>query len=132
MITREVDYAIRTVLAMARRGADATVSTAELAGEMEIPFRFLRRIVRKLAAAKIVASQRGHGGGLKLLVPRERLSLLTVAEAIAPSSLKLNTCLVDTRNCRRSGACTVHREMNRLQVLLEKQLRGITFDKLVR
>jgi Rrf2 family transcriptional regulator, iron-sulfur cluster assembly transcription factor len=131
MVTREVDYAIRMVVAMVRRGTGATVSTAELADEMEIPFRFLRRIVRKLVEAKIVTSHRGSGGGVRLAVPGKRLRLPDVIDAIAPNSLKLNTCLVDPRNCRRSGFCTVHPAMNRLQDILERQLRSITFDKLV-
>lgn len=131
MITREVDYAIRVVLALSRRGPDEIASTAALADEMEIPFRFLRRIVRKLVAAQIIASLRGHGGGVRLLVPARRLSLLDVAEAIDPACLKLNTCLIDAANCRRSGFCTVHQQMNRLQEILEKQLRAITFDKIV-
>ena len=117
MITREVDYGIRMVLALSRRKAGTTASTGALAAEMDIPLRFLRRIVRKLVAAKIVASHRGSGGGVRLARPRARVRLTDVVNAISPSSLKLNTC-------------TVHPEMVRLQRLLEKQLRGITFDKL--
>lgn len=131
MITREVDYAIRTVLSLAARGPDATASTADLAAEMQIPFRFLRQIVRKLVAGGIVASQRGNGGGITLLVAPDKLSLLTILEIIDPRNLKLNTCLVEKANCPRSGYCRVHAEMHRLQGMLEEQLAGITMDKVM-
>lgn len=133
MITREADYAIRTVLSLARRqeeGDAAPASTAALADEMQIPFRFLRKIVRKLVAAGMVASQRGNGGGISLVKPAGKLSLLEVLLAVDSKDLQLNHCLVDTNICGRSGFCRVHTQMQRLQTLLEGQLQGITIDQL--
>lgn len=132
MITREVDYAIRTVLSLAQRGQGVTsVSTADLAKEMLIPFRFLRRIVRKLVEAGIISSQRGNGGGIALLLPPDRVSLLSIVAAIDERSVKLNTCLVEKSNCPRSVHCRVHVELHRLQDVLNTHLGAITMDQLV-
>ena len=133
MITREVDYAIRTVLSLAQRGVVVTsVSTSELARDMEIPFRFLRRIVRKLVESGIISSQRGNGGGITLLLPPERVSLLSIIAAIDARSATLNTCLVDKSNCARSSHCRVHGELHRLQDVLNAHLGQITMDQLVK
>ncbi|MCE5276746.1 MAG: Rrf2 family transcriptional regulator [Planctomycetaceae bacterium] len=132
MITREADYAIRTVLALAKRPRDAVVPTAELSQEMDIPFRFLRRIAGKLVRSGIVAAHRGNGGGLRLLLSPRGLTLLSVVAAVDSRSIKLNTCLVRKGNCPRSGHCSVHEELARLQEALEGMLGQVTFEKLVK
>jgi len=136
MITREVDYAIRTVLALSRRGASPSastvaVATADLAKETDIPFRFLRRIVRKLVEGGVLTSQRGNGGGVQLTKPPEAISLLAVIAAVDKRSTKLNLCTITSANCPRSGACLVHQELLALQNTLEARLDQITMPQLI-
>ncbi|MCL2701448.1 MAG: Rrf2 family transcriptional regulator [Phycisphaerae bacterium] len=132
MITREVDYAIRTVLALAKRDANATAAaTADLAKEADIPFRFLRRIVRKLVEGGILTSQRGNGGGVKLTRGADAISLLSVIHAVDSRSTKLNLCTISTANCPRSGRCRVHQELFALQTLLQSKLEQIAINQLL-
>ncbi len=123
---------MRTVLYLAREQASGVaVSTAVLAEEMEVPFRFLRRIVRTLVEAGIVASRRGKGGGIQLAKPKEDVTLLSIIEAIDPKNIKFNTCLAADGSCSRSQQCAVHPELLRLQDVIEKHLGEITMDKIV-
>ena len=132
MITREADYAMRTVLYLAREQVKETaVSTAVLAEEMEVPFRFLRRIVRTLVDVGIISSQRGKGGGIQLARPKEEVSLLQIIEAVDPKNIKFNTCLAADGTCSRSHECAVHPELSKLQVVIEQHLGEITMDKIV-
>ena len=136
MITREVDYAIRTVLALSKRGASpaantVAVATAELAKETGIPFRFLRRIVRKLVEGEILTSQRGNGGGVQLTKSPEAVSLLAVITAVDSRSTKLNLCTIHSDNCPNSGVCRVHHELFNLQNILEARLDQITMPQLL-
>ena len=132
MITREVDYAIRTVLSLAKRGAGSvSVATADLAKETAVPFRFLRRIIRKLVEGGILASQRGNGGGVQLTRPPDAISLLAVIAAVDGRSTKLNLCTISHANCPRSGTCRVHYELLSLQNTLEGGLDQVTMTKLI-
>jgi len=132
MITREADYAMRTVLYLAREQAKGVaVSTAVLAEEMDVPFRFLRRIVRTLVDAGIVSSQRGKGGGIQLARAKEQISLLEIIEAVDPKNIKFNTCLTGEGVCSRSPQCAVHPELVRLQGIIERHLAEITMDRIV-
>jgi len=132
MITRETDYAIRTILYLADNKKDLDiVATSELAKTMNIPYRFLRSIGRKLAQAGLVNGIRGKGGGLQLKVKKEEISLLRVINAIDPKSIKLNTCLVDTNNCPVNKKCPVHHPLLKLQSLIERGLQEIMFNDLV-
>ncbi len=131
MITRETDYAIRAILCLAQDyGEGRVVSVSELARRMEIPFRFLRTLSRKLVAAKLVASKRGNGGGLTLLRPPKQISLMDVMRAVDSKSMLLNRCLLNPDDCARSAQCPVHGQLAGVQVRLEKMLAGLRFDKL--
>ena len=131
MITREADYAIRTVLYLVnQKDREDIVSTSELAEAMDIPYRFLRRIGGKLADAGLIIGQRGKGGGIQLTEKEENISLLRILDAIDPKNIKINACQVDKNNCSRSGKCSVHNSLNKLQDILNRELDKITFDKL--
>ncbi len=131
MITREADYAIRVMLYLAHHANNGrSVSTALLAEEMDIPYRFLRKIVRRMVEAGLVASQRGKGGGVKLAKPRNRISLLQVVNAIDPRGVQINTCSTNKRACARSRQCEVHPELRQLQQMLDKHLGDISFEQL--
>jgi len=133
MITKEADYAVRMMLYLARHANNGhSVSTALLAEKMEIPYRFLRKIVRRMVAAGLVASQRGKGGGVKLARPCDRISLLQVVNAIDPRGVQINVCSTDKRACSRSRQCEVHPELRQLQQLLDKRLGDISFEELTK
>lgn len=131
MITKEADYAIRMILYLAHHSRNGQcISTALLSEEMEIPYRFLRKIVRRMVDAELVESQRGKGGGVKLARPCSRISLLQVMRAIDPRGVQLNTCSTNKRACSRSRQCAVHPELHQVQQMLDKRLGGISFEKL--
>jgi len=104
----------------------AAVATAALAEETGIPFRFLRRIVRKLVEGGILMSQRGNGGGVQLARPPDMVSLLSIITAVDRRSTKLNLCTINNTNCPRSSTCRVHHELHNLQNMLENRLDQIT------
>lgn len=129
MITREADYAIRVVLYLAQHSKEGAVSTADLAEEMEIPYRFLRKIVRRMVDADLVISQRGQGGGLRLARPKKDISLAAVLMAIDPAGVKLNQCMLNPAECPRNSVCEITKCFRALQTDLDEKLESITFDQ---
>jgi Rrf2 family protein len=131
MMTREADYAIRIVLALTRHAGEAgAVSAMPVAQEMDIPYRFVRKIAGKLVRAGIVRSTRGRAGGLRLARRPAALSVLDVLNAIDPAVVTLNLCMLDPRKCRRFGLCEIHSPLARVQTDLERSLAAITFADL--
>jgi Rrf2 family protein len=128
MITREADYALRVVLFLAKHEKDSSVSTAALAEEMDIPYRFLRKIVRRMVDADLVLSQRGQGGGLRLAKPSSLISMADVLKAIDPVGIKFNLCMLNKGECTRSCLCEISRKFETLQSELDAKLSAITFD----
>ena len=67
MITREADYAIRALLLlMDSEGENSIITTQTLSEEMDIPYRFLRKILKKLRDSDFIETKKGKTGGIKL------------------------------------------------------------------
>ena len=130
MITREADYAMRVVLFLAGLPKGESVSTTALSEEMNIPYRFLRRIVRKLCSAGLVGSLRGKAGGVYLRKRPKRISAYEVLGIFDPKSLLLNRCHGGDNICTRRNKCSVHKAFIPLQHMLGKHLQSIDFEKL--
>jgi Rrf2 family protein len=106
-ITRQADYAVRTVLDLALHSAEERVSSEEIAQRQSIPSPFLTKIVARLAAAELVQTQRGVNGGIRLARPANEITLLQVVEAI-DGSITFNRCNRRPSECARDRTCAVH------------------------
>ena len=133
MITREADYAIRVLVALAgryKRGGEAA-PVSRLAGELDIPYRFLRKLTKKMVAKRLIASRRGRGGGVVLSQPPGKLNLYHAIAAMAPLSATLSPCLAEPGFCGRSPFCAVHRELRRIQRDVDRRLKRLTLKRLL-
>ena len=133
MITREADYALRVVLYLSGRRGDpdaGPVSAAEVAREMDIPYRFLRKLINRLVRVGLLVSRRGKGGGIALRRPPARITLLQVANAMAPAGVKLNACIAQQERCNRAVFCPVHRALAEAQRTVDRRLNAVTFARL--
>jgi Rrf2 family transcriptional regulator, nitric oxide-sensitive transcriptional repressor len=105
---------------------EGAISTAQLAEQVGVPYRFLRKIVFKLAGCGILRSRRGKGGGLSLARSPEKISLFDLLAIMEPDSVVLNKCLADeVPSCARHAYCGLHGVLGRIQVALQGQLAGV-------
>ena len=131
MITREADYAVRAILYLAQHHNDGPASSARLAEKMGIPYRFLRKIMRRLVTNGLVLSRRGKHGGVSLARPPHAVSLLDVLNTVDPHGAKLNLCLTDADSCSRKPNCATFTAMSKIQTLIDKHMASVTFDQLI-
>ena len=131
MITREADYALRTVLYLSENIGKGPVSTS-LAGEkLQIPYRFLRKISRELIESGIARSQRGKQGGLLLNKSPDKISLLDVIVIFDKRFVTFNLCCSDTEDCDRKPGCRVHKYFNEIQTDVLTKLSSIYFSQIL-
>ncbi len=129
LVTRETDYAVRTVLYLARE-RDRNVSVTEIAQTMHIPKSFLAKILQRLVRHHILQSMRGVKGGFMLAKEPSEITLLAVMEAIqGPAGI--NVCAIDSRRCRMSSTCAVHPVWVEIRKEVERRLKKQTIAKLV-
>ncbi len=129
LVTRETDYAVRTVVYLAQE-SDRMANVTEIAEAMHIPKSFLAKILQRLVRNDIVTSTRGAKGGFRLAGKPADITLLAVMEAIqGPPGI--NLCVVDGKKCRLSSTCYVHPIWIELRKDIEKRLHKKTIASLL-
>lgn len=124
LITRECDYAVRVIRAMA---GETRLSVHEICEREDITVPFAYKILKKLQKAKLVKGFRGVNGGYTINRKLEEISLYDVYHAI-DSDMFIIECLdpnhVCSRNCAEEGvSCSVHRELCKVQKEIERMLK---------
>jgi len=130
-INRQTDYAVRVVLALAKQGESARISSAVIQREMQIPKAFMARIVAQLAQAGLVLTFPGRDGGLSLPCPPENITLLQVVEAFE-GKLLLSDCLQPKGDgdCPFLSHCPVRSKWGRVQAAMTREMASIHFAEL--
>lgn len=130
MITREADYAIRTVVYLARRFGQSPIATTEISQTAEIPYRFLRKISHQLVESGIVGATRGKQGGIYLLIEPDKLSILDILKIFDARACSLNICSDSDDACNHSSSCKVCKKLRELQAKIHAEYASIKFSEL--
>ena len=130
-VTRQTDYAIRVILALAKRPLELRTSTSTIQREMLIPQALLQRIVAELAKNGYIDTQPGRDGGLKLAHLPEEITLLQIVEAFE-GPIYISDCLEDASTCPFETRCPVNHRWERLRSLMVEELKRTTFDELAK
>jgi len=129
LVTRETDYAVRTVLYLARN-KDRRVRVTEIAHAMHIPKSFLAKLLQRLVRHHLLISMRGVNGGFQLAAKPSDITLLDILEAMqGPAGI--NVCAIDSRRCRLSSTCAVHPVWVDIRKEVEKRLNRTSIAKLI-
>jgi Rrf2 family protein len=128
-ITRQADYAIRSMVHLAQRPLDGRVPTATISEAEGIPLPFLTKVISRLATAGLVTTSRGMGGGVSLARPADEVTLLQVVEAV-DGPIMLNHCLLRPGTCERESLCSAHDVWAEIQGRLVDDLRSVTMQAL--
>jgi len=128
-ITRQADYAIRSMIHLSERPMDGRVSTASISEAEGIPLPFLTKVISRLATAGLVTTSRGMGGGVSLARPPEEVTLLQVVEAV-DGPIMLNHCLLRSGTCERESFCAAHDVWSEIQGRFVQELKDVTMKNL--
>lgn len=115
-LTRQGDYAVRAMLALARPNDDVPpsnefrerlLSVPRIAASEAIPLPVLPGIMRVLTRARLVVVHRGRTGGYCLARPANRITLLEIVEAVE-GNRQQRACILRGGPCPETDQCTVH------------------------
>lgn len=130
-ITRECDYAVRVIRALA---GEARLSVSDICEKEMITAPFAYKILKKLQKAKIVKGYRGVHGGYSLNTEVSQLTLYDVYHAIDPDMFIIE-CMNPGYSCSRDGeganACAVHQELEAIQGEVWNLLKRKTLAELL-
>jgi len=119
------DYAV--VLATHLAAVEGPHAARDLAVQTQIPEPTASKVLKKLARAGVVVSQRGAKGGYALARSPEQIGVNEVIEAIE-GPIAVTECLDDTTDsfCEHETHCGVRANWQRINVAVHKALSEIT------
>lgn len=129
-ITRQTEYAVRTLLELARGPQGQLLPAKVISQRQDIPEVFLKKTIQILARAGLVVTQRGTQGGVKLAKPSNQITLADVVTAVE-GPLALNVCLAKGYDCPNKPNCRVRKILARSQAALVAELSRETLADIV-
>src|SRR5512138_3536880 len=132
-INRQTDYAVRVLLALAKRGEGVRLSSTDIQQEMLIPKAFMGRIVAQLSKGGLINTFAGRDGGLSLPRPASQITLKDVVELFEGPVL-LSQCMEvkGEDDCPFQSNCPVRPKWGRVQVAMMREMAAITFEDLAK
>ena len=130
LITRECDYAVRIVRALAQ-GEKLCVN--QICEKEELTPAFVYKILKKLEKSELVKSFRGSNGGYALKKDLGQITLLDIYLAVEPEFYMIE-CMNPEKPCVRNQdeeGCKVHKELCRIQKNLLKELGAKTIREIM-
>jgi Rrf2 family protein len=129
-LTSLADYAVVMMAAAARHPAGARLSAGLLAGETGVPLPTAQKLMGRLAAAGLLGSARGTGGGFRLARDSSGISLADIIEAVE-GPIAMTNCIEGTvQECALEGSCRVKPHLNAVNVAVRGALAAVSLSRL--
>jgi Rrf2 family protein len=133
-LTRKVDYAVLTLVYLARH-RERACSAREVAAHFDLPRPVVANLLKMLARSGLLCGTRGNRGGYRLVAPPEAISLSQLLE-IVEGRFALSNCAIrsakgDKRGaCPRSGKCPAEPKMAEVHARIDEILRDVSVTDL--
>ncbi|MDQ8756997.1 Rrf2 family transcriptional regulator [Sphingosinicella sp. LHD-64] len=129
-LTSLADYAVVMMAAAARHDAGARLSATVLAEETGIPLPTAQKLTGRLAAAGLLETARGSGGGLCLTRTAAEISLADIIEAVE-GPIQMTSCVdAERHDCALEQACQVRPHMGVVNGAVRGALAAVSLDQL--
>ena len=122
-LTRQGDYGIRAMVALAGRDGTDWLSVPRMSSQMSIPERVLPRVMAELVRAGLVEG--------RLAWPATSISLLDVIAALEPEP-DPRACVLRGGPCGLDGRCAVHDAFTEAREAMFQRLDTVSLDDVVR
>jgi FeS assembly SUF system regulator len=124
------DYAVVILTAAARHAGEARLNATLLAGDTGVPLPTVQKLVSRLAAAGLLESARGTGGGFRLARPAGAISLADIVEAVE-GPIAMTACVEGaTHECCIEETCRVRPHWGAVNGAVRGALAGVSLATL--
>lgn len=129
-LTTHSDYAMRLLIYLAIHPGDKPATVKDAAERYGISTNHLAKVAQKLVQEKIVLSQRGRGGGLKLALPPAEINIGKLIRKT--ENLELLECFGDQCACPIDNVCILYGALRKAQKAFLEVLDGYTLEDVVK
>ncbi len=108
MISRALDYALRSLVYMASHRERQYFGVREIAESVDVSRTYLGKILQQLVKAGYLTSTTGPGGGFALAREPKDIPIFHIMEAIEENMHLLDRCILGLAECSDQNPCPVH------------------------
>ncbi|WP_457743836.1 RrF2 family transcriptional regulator [Sulfurimonas sp.] len=120
-------YAIRILAYITDHKEEKLLSANELATSMQIPYKFLTKIMTELVKAELVESIRGREGGFKLKKDASEIKVDDIL-TLFHDSIEDEKCLLGIGYCNGMCKCALHDQWMEPKLLMQKMFRESSLE----
>jgi FeS assembly SUF system regulator len=129
-LTSLADYAVVMMAAAARHAEGTRLSATCLSDETGVPLPTAQKLMGRLAAAGLLRTARGTGGGFRLSRLAGEISLADIVEAVE-GPIQMTSCVdAERHECALESACQVRPHMGVVNVAVRGALQGVSLSSL--
>jgi Rrf2 family protein len=128
-ISQTAEYALRAMAELALAESGTALKASELSRATNVPVHYLSKVLRRLVAAGLLVSQKGHGGGFALARPAHRIRFADVLEAMGEAPVS-GRCAFGWGDCDARHPCPLHPAWSTLNDALVRWAHDSTLAKL--
>ena len=100
------EYAIRCLVSMAHSGPGLH-TVKSLSDNLDIPFKFLGRLMSLLGSQGLVEAVQGKGGGYRIVRPLEDIRLAEIVDIVEGLD-NYERCILGFERCDEKNPCPMH------------------------
>lgn len=124
------EYAIRILVYLGIHDADI-ISAKRLHEELNIPYKYLTRLMSRMERSGLLRSTRGKHGGFRLKKEQSAIYLHEVLNCIEGLD-DLDRCMMGIDKCSIGGHCALHNYMISLKKKMKAQICSLTLEELIK
>ncbi len=129
IISKTTSYAMKVLLCLTNAQEHELVSVNTLHRKLDIPYKYLGRLMSKLSMAGFVHSERGKYGGYKLKDRKTIIFLMDIVRVIDGED-QLDSCLLGSNQCDGNTLCSLHKYWSKPKTELIKMLKTVSIQEL--
>lgn len=131
-LTQRTDYALRVLMyCAAHQDREASPTISEIAGAHAISRSHLMKVVMDLSANGWLATTRGRGGGLRLLMTADKIVVGEVVRKMEDDFTLVECFSVDGNACQIDGRCKLKKVLTQALDAYMGVLDGVSLKDLV-
>ncbi len=123
------EYALR-ILAHMSTYAEQQHTTMDLSNHLNIPYKYLTRVMTHLSKAGFIKSMRGKNGGVSLAKPAEEITLYAILSAM--NDLNDDVCIMGEGLCSEGEHCVLHECWSKPKGLIDEMFKQSTLKDLIK
>jgi Rrf2 family protein len=121
-------YAIRVLVYISKNGKDKLYTAKELSDVLDIPYKFLTKIMTDLAKSNFINSIRGREGGYELSRPSSEITIFDIIESFKDVDVETK-CILGIGKCDKNNKCVLHDECFIPRDSIREMYKSTTLDK---